>query len=93
MRIRRQCDVNVIIVSYKRWFNVRKREDVGTTNVHSCMVNFMTSFYYQGPVVQWWVSTNPGLKFNSIFQFLYFYISVYFKTLQTKTTITQDKIS
>ena len=26
-------------------------------------------------------------------QFVYFYISVYFKTLQTKTTIYQDKIS
>ena len=47
----------------------------------------------QGPVVQSWVSTNSWLKFNPMFQFLYFYISVYFKTLQTKTTIDPDKIS
>ena len=46
-----------------------------------------------GPVAQSWVGTNSGLKFNPIFQFLCFYISVYFKTLQTKTTIDQDKIS
>ena len=46
-----------------------------------------------GPLVQSWVSTNNGLKFNPVFQFLCFYISVYFKTLQTKTTIDQDKIS
>ena len=45
-----------------------------------------------GSVVQSWVSTNSGLKFNPMFQFLYFYISVYFKTSQTKTTIDQDKI-
>ena len=34
-----------------------------------------------GPVVQWWVSANPGLKFNPLFWFVYFYTSVYFKTL------------
>ena len=33
-----------------------------------------------GPVVQSWVGTNPGLKFNPLFKFLYFYTSVYFKT-------------
>ena len=32
-----------------------------------------------GPVVQSWVSTNPGLKFNLLFKFLYFYMSVYLK--------------
>ena len=47
----------------------------------------------QKPVVQSWVSTNSGLKFNPMFQFLCFYISVYFNTLQTKTTIDPDKIS
>ena len=47
----------------------------------------------QGPVVQSWVSTNSGLKFNPMFQFLCFYTSVYFETLQTKTTIDPDKIS
>ena len=45
-----------------------------------------------GPVVQSWVSTNSGLKFNPMFQFLCFYISVYFKTSQTKITIDPDKI-
>ena len=47
----------------------------------------------QGAVVQSWVSTNSGLKFNPVFQFLCFYLSVYFETLQTKTTIDPDKIS
>ena len=48
---------------------------------------------YLGQVVRSWASTNSGLKFNPMFQFLYFYISVYFNTLQTKTTIDRDKIS
>ena len=48
---------------------------------------------YQGPVVQSWVSTNSGLRFNPMFRFLCFYISVYFKTLQTKTNVDPDKIS
>ena len=43
-------------------------------------------------VVQSWVSANPGLKFNQLFQFLYFYTTGYFKTLETKTTIDPDKI-
>ena len=51
------------------------------------------AFKQQGPVVKSWVSTNSGLKFNPLFPFLCFYISVYLKTLQTKTTIDQDKIS
>ena len=34
----------------------------------------------QGSVVQSWVSTNSGLKFNPMYQFLCFYISVYFNT-------------
>ena len=34
----------------------------------------------QGLVAQSWVSTNPGLKFNPMFWFLYFYTSVYLKT-------------
>ena len=46
-----------------------------------------------GPVVQSWVNTNSGLKFNPMLPFLCFYISVYFKTSQTKTTIDPDKIS
>ena len=54
---------------------------------------FLRSNHFQGPVVQSWVSTNSGLKFNPMFQFLCFHISVYFETLQTKTTIDPDKIS
>jgi hypothetical protein len=34
----------------------------------------------QGPVVQRWVSANPGLKFNLLFWLVYFCTSVYFKT-------------
>ena len=58
-------------------------------SLHVTIVDDIT----QGPVVQSWVRTNCGLKFNQMFQFLYFYISDYFKTLQTKTTIDPDKIS
>ena len=57
------------------------------------MLRFSSGAGNRGPVVQSWVSTNSGLKFNPMFQFLCFYISVYFKALQTKTTIDQDKIS
>ena len=53
---------------------------------------FICSFASQGPVVQSWVSTNNGLKFNPMFQLLCFYIPVHFKTVQTKT-IDQDTIS
>ena len=37
-------------------------------------------FVLLGPVVQRWVSANPGLKFNLLFQSEYFCTSVYFKT-------------
>ena len=37
-------------------------------------------FKLLGSVVQRWVSANPGLKFNLLFWFVYFYMSVYFKT-------------
>ena len=33
-----------------------------------------------GSVVRKWVSANPGLKLNLLFQFMYFCTSVYFKT-------------
>ena len=59
-----------------------------------CFYRFcLLTFLPLGAVVQSWVSTNSGLKFNPMFQFLYFCTSVYFKTLQTKTAIDQDKIS
>ena len=48
---------------------------------------------HQGPVVQSWASANPGLKFNPLFCFLYFYPSVSSKTLGTKTSIEIEKIS
>ena len=47
----------------------------------------------QGPVVQSWASTNPGLKFNPLFKFLYFYTSVYFKASGPQTTIDLDTTS
>ena len=43
-------------------------------------------------VVHSWVSTNTGLKFNPLLKFLYFCMSVSFKTSDTKTTIHPDKI-
>ena len=49
--------------------------------------------FHQGPVVQSWVSANPGLKFNPLFSFLYFYPSVSSQTLGTKTSIDIEKIS
>ena len=39
----------------------------------------------QGPVVQSWISVNPGLKFNPLFWFVYFCTSAYFKTSEKKT--------
>ena len=61
--------------------------------LHCASSNSVLKNRPQGPVVQSWASTNSGLKFNPMSPFLYFYISVYFKTSQTKTTIDQDKIS
>jgi hypothetical protein len=48
-------------------------------NYHYVCV-YVYVYMYQGPVVQRWVSANPGLKFNLLFWFVYFYTSVYFKT-------------
>ena len=44
------------------------------------------------PVVQSVVSLNPGLKFEPLFSFLYFYTLVYLKTAETKTTINPRKM-
>jgi hypothetical protein len=46
----------------------------------------------QGPVVQSSISANPGLKFKLLFWFV-FCMSIYFKTLENKTSIDPDKIS
>ena len=43
-------------------------------------------------IVQSWVSANPGLKFNSQFQFVYLNASLSFKTLLKKTSIDPGKI-
>ena len=50
-------------------------------------------YYHLGQVVQSWVSSNPGLKFNPLFSFLYFYPCVSSKTLGTKSSIDIEKIS
>ena len=42
------------------------------------------------PAVQSWISDNPGLK--TLFQFVYFYTSVHFKTSENKTLFDSDKI-
>ena len=47
----------------------------------------------QGPVVQSWISDNPRLKFNLLFQFVYFCKSVYFKTSENTIPTDPDKIS
>ena len=61
--------------------------------VHSCFhfasreqaaIELKNRLYYpmfivHAPVVQSWVSTNPGLKFNPLFKFLYSYTSAHFK--------------
>jgi hypothetical protein len=39
-----------------------------------------------GPVIQSWISANPGLKLNLLFQFIYFCTPVYFKTSEKETT-------
>ena len=46
-----------------------------------------------GPVVQSWISANPGLKLNLEFLFVYFCESVYFEMSEKKTPNDPDKIS
>ena len=41
------------------------------------------------PVVQSWVSTNPGLKSNPVFYLVYFYKSASFKTSEPKLLLIQ----
>ena len=45
------------------------------------------------PVVQSWISAKPRLKFNLLLQFMYFCMSVYFKTSEKTTPTDTDKIS
>jgi hypothetical protein len=39
-----------------------------------------------------WISANPGLKFNLLFQFAYFCMSIYFKMSEKKTSIDPDMV-
>jgi hypothetical protein len=41
---------------------------------------------HQRLLVQSWISANPRLKYNIVFRSVYFYISMYFKTLENKTS-------
>ena len=50
---------------------------VPTYNFFRKPLKVVHKFKDLGPVVQSWVSTDPGLKFNPLFKFLYFYTSVY----------------
>jgi hypothetical protein len=61
------------------------------------MVSFETLFIFlcmqlapQGPIVQSWISANPGLKLNLLFLFVYFYTSICFETLEKKTPTDPD---
>ena len=56
-------------------------------------ISFCLKVDGQGSVVQSWVSTKPRLEFNPLFKFLYFCMSVSFKTSDTKTAFHPDKIS
>jgi hypothetical protein len=54
------------------------------------MYGFLSSL---NKFVQRWISANAGLKFNLLFWFVYFCMSVCFKTLGNRTSIDTDKIS
>ncbi len=56
-------------------------------------VHWSQTNYILGPVVQTWISANPGLKFHPVFYFVYFCTLVYFKTSKKKTFVGPDKIS
>ena len=42
--------------------------------------------------VRSWISTNSGLKFSLLFWFVYFCVSVYFKTSENRTSLDPNKI-
>ncbi len=62
--------------------------DIWATRVlgADCMQNFRA----HGPVVQTWISANPGLKFNPLFKFVYFCISVYYENRETVNIATRN---
>jgi hypothetical protein len=45
-----------------------------------------------GPVVQRWISANPIFKFNPLFYFAYFCMSINFKMSEKKTYIDPDMV-
>jgi hypothetical protein len=51
----------------------------------------ISSYRYSSCTARW-ISANPGLKFNPLFQFAYFCMSVYFKISEKKTPIDPDMI-
>ncbi len=57
--------------------------------------SYLQLFYdnHLGLVVQSWINVNPGLKFNPVFWFGYFCVSVLLKIPQKKTPIHPDKFS
>ena len=52
----------------------------------------MSQVFYQGPVVQSSIRANPGLNINTLFQFMYFHMAVWFETLDKKTCVDPEKI-
>ena len=61
---------------------------------HQIFLNLVGNiFALRGTVVQSWVNANLRLKFNLLFQFMYFCTSVYFKSSEKKTSTDPDKIS
>ena len=77
---------------------MRRLYILGTGIQFSYLIKYMHHLYPfivnpLGPVVQSWISANPGLKFNLLFQFMYFCTSICFKTSEKKTLICPDKIS
>ena len=67
-------------MTYDNYKYVRHEYNLIVYNKKLIMFNFMPMIVLQGLVVQRWVSANPGLKFNLLFYFVYFCMSVYFKT-------------
>jgi hypothetical protein len=68
---------------YRHKFGARELASVASNFRWPCANNL-------GPVVQSWISATPGLKFNQLFWFGCICTSVYFRTLENKTSIDPD---
>ncbi len=66
---------------------------ISLSHKSQCPLFLRYCLFTPGTVVQSWVSANPGFKFNTVFQFVYFCMSVYFKTSKKRIPIHPDKIS